>query len=237
MVCNTVRMVYLLGGFYVLIRGLIYLSCVVVSLLLFTALAFFPAFGTASNFGMSTTIAPVSPTGGAATSAAPFWSELTDVASSAIGGKIGRDGRLVRERGALVSPTLRDLTRARSRTGASGWTAGSTRKRPARWCIVALAAPTRVYGFEVDTAFFTGNQALGSRPVLTCRTGLRVWMLPCWRRERRGANCSDVQCQHKVASSDWQRAGLQQERKGRGCCSSFEQYLDPNVDETPLRPG
>ena len=40
-----------------------------------------------------------------------------------------------------------------------GWETRRKRIGGHDWCIVALAAPARVYGFEVDTAFFTGNQA------------------------------------------------------------------------------
>ena len=112
---------------------------------------------------MSTTIAPVSPAGGAATSAAPFWSELTDVASSAIGGKIlfaTDDWFASAEQ--LVSPDPpRFDPSAFTDWGKwmDGWETRRKRIGGHDWCIVALAAPTRVYGFEVDTAFFTGNQA------------------------------------------------------------------------------
>ena len=62
----------------------------------------------------------------------------------------------------LIAPTAPVFSPSRFTTWGKwmdGWE--SRRKRGAGhdWCIVALGAPARVLGFEVDTAFFTGNQA------------------------------------------------------------------------------
>jgi allantoicase len=116
----------------------------------------------------STTIAPLSSTA-PSHAAAPYWSELTDVACSAIGGAVlfaTDDWFASAER--LVAPSAPRFE-ASAFTDWGKWMDGweTRRKRTVGaegvgghdWCVVALAAPARVYGFEVDTAFFTGNQA------------------------------------------------------------------------------
>ena len=95
--------------------------------------------------------------------APPFWAELADVASTSLGGRVlfaSDDWFACADM--LIAPTAPVFSPSRFTTWGKwmdGWE--SRRKRGAGhdWCIVALGAPARVLGFEVDTAFFTGNQA------------------------------------------------------------------------------
>ena len=104
---------------------------------------------------------PGAPAGGAA--GAPFWAELADVASTSLGGRVlfaSDDWFACADM--LISPAAPVFSPSRFTTWGKwmdGWE--SRRKRGAGhdWCIIALGAPARVLGFEVDTAFFTGNQA------------------------------------------------------------------------------
>ena len=91
-----------------------------------------------------------------------FWSDLTDVASSGIGGKVlfatddwfARCEYLISPQEPVFDPN------AFTNFGKlmDGWETRRKRIAGHDWCILQLAAPSRVYGLEVDTAFFTGNQ-------------------------------------------------------------------------------
>lgn len=92
-----------------------------------------------------------------------FWSDLTDVASSDIGGKVlfATDDWFARCE-YLISPNPPVFDpNAFTPFGKlmDGWETRRKRQAGHDWCIIELAAPSRVYGFEVDTAFFTGNQS------------------------------------------------------------------------------
>jgi allantoicase len=92
-----------------------------------------------------------------------FWSDLTDVASSGIGGRVlfatddwfARCEYLISPQEPVFDPN------AFTNYGKlmDGWETRRKRIPGHDWCIIELAAPSRVYGFEVDTAFFTGNQS------------------------------------------------------------------------------
>jgi allantoicase len=91
-----------------------------------------------------------------------FWSDLTDVASSDIGGRVlfATDDWFARcEYLISPNPPIFDPN-AFTPFGKlmDGWETRRKRQAGHDWCIIELAAPSRVYGFEVDTAFFTGNQ-------------------------------------------------------------------------------
>ena len=91
-----------------------------------------------------------------------YWSDLTDVASSGIGGRVlfatddwfARCEYLISPKEPVFDPE------AFTEYGKlmDGWETRRKRISGHDWCIIKLAAPSRVYGFEVDTAFFTGNQ-------------------------------------------------------------------------------
>ena len=111
----------------------------------------------------TTTVAPISPAHGDNADRAPYWSELTDVASSGIGGKIlfATDDWFAGAE-SLVSPDPPVFDPNRFTDWGKwmdGWETRRKRIGGHDWCIISLAAPARVYGFEVDTGFFTGNQA------------------------------------------------------------------------------
>ena len=111
----------------------------------------------------TTTVAPASPGNGHGADRASYWSELTDVASSAIGGRIlfATDDWFASAE-SLISPEPPVFDAGRFTDWGKwmdGWETRRKRIGGHDWCIVSLAAPARVYGFEVDTAFFTGNQA------------------------------------------------------------------------------
>ena len=92
-----------------------------------------------------------------------FWSDLTDVASSGIGGRVlfatddwfARCEYLISPKAPVFDPNaFTDYGKLMD-----GWETRRKRIPGHDWCIIELAAPSRVYGFEVDTAFFTGNQS------------------------------------------------------------------------------
>ena len=183
-----------------------------------------------------TTVAPRSP---ATAAAAPlFWDELTDVAGQALGGRVlfaTDDWFACAEK--LIAPQAPKFDPQRF-TAWGKWMDGweTRRKRVAGhdWCVIALGAPARVYGFEVDTGFFTGNQAP--------RLSIQGAFLP-GRAGEHGADAALLRTRHPdstltpdqlpeggYAASDAQRAAA---RSSLGDSTVWAELL-PRV---PLAPG
>ena len=94
---------------------------------------------------------------------APFWSELIDVLSSRIGGKIlFATNDWFAEASKMINPEPPVFIPGKF-TSFGKWMDGweSSRKRQAGhdWSLIRLALPAKLLGFEIDTGFFTGNQA------------------------------------------------------------------------------
>ncbi|KAJ3008657.1 hypothetical protein HKX48_008404 [Thoreauomyces humboldtii] len=84
-----------------------------------------------------------------------------------------------------------------------GWETRRKRTAGHDWCIIRLGLPGHISGFEVDTGFFTGNQAPGiSIQAVTLDQGADGSLT---RRSEIGSACTEAElaAAEKLGSKDW----------------------------------
>jgi len=116
--------------------------------------------------GAVTRVAPMTPAGfdePKADAGKPAWQEMVDWASSALGGRVMfATDDWFSECEKLISPAAPIFIDNRFTDWGKwmdGWETRRKRQGGHDWAILRLARPVQIFGFEIDTAFFTGNQA------------------------------------------------------------------------------
>ena len=114
------------------------------------------------SFKMATKIAPPAPPSASEAVAKKFWEDLTDVAGAMQGSRVvfatddwfaAAEGMLAPEEPSFVADRFTEWGK-----WMDGWETRRKRVAGHDWCIIELSSRSRVFGFEFDTAFFTGNQ-------------------------------------------------------------------------------
>ncbi|TCJ19619.1 allantoicase [Flaviaesturariibacter flavus] len=92
---------------------------------------------------------------------APAFAQLTDLAAARLGGKVlyatddffaEKENLIMPGRGIFITDKYTDRGK-----WMDGWESRRKRTPGHDWCVVQLAAPGRIAGFDIDTNFFLGN--------------------------------------------------------------------------------
>ncbi|CAM9899492.1 unnamed protein product [Discosporangium mesarthrocarpum] len=141
----------------------------------------------------------------------PDWTELTDLACCSVGGCVifATDEWFAPSHRMLLesSPIFNDEFTPYGKW-MDGWESRRKRLPGHDWCIIKLGLPGRIHGIEIDTAFFTGNQApsasvqaawLDPEPASLLQLGVQ------WKSDRIGkaAVADELRRAEEVGSQDW----------------------------------
>ncbi|KAI8817995.1 galactose-binding domain-like protein [Fimicolochytrium jonesii] len=87
-----------------------------------------------------------------------------------------------------------------------GWETRRKRTAGHDWCIIQLGLPGMIHGFEIDTAFFTGNQAPGISVQAAAFKPGEGGVSSLVRRSEIGTACtsSELQIAESVGSDGWE---------------------------------
>ncbi|XP_026164108.1 allantoicase isoform X2 [Mastacembelus armatus] len=141
-----------------------------------------------------------------ATAAEPDFLQFNDLACEAIGGKVifATDEWFAPAANLLKREPPQFIASAFTEFGKwmDGWETRRKRKPGHDWCIVQLGVPGRIYGFDVDTSFFTGNHS----PYVSIQAGCLDHLPPfTLEGDRTGMAASDGQLAAvaKLGSEAW----------------------------------